>query len=566
MNEQPIILASVKQLEAIKTFFDDHTEDMLYGWWARGWKTEVIWILLSICIAAFPGSSWLLSRIQLSDLKATSLATFHKVIKRFWFWEDSYRDKIRDERHIEFVNWTRLFVIQTNLEPSDPEFDRVWSYWYTGVCLDEAQQMANKLREVLSWRLSELDGSFSTEVPLEYQNYTIEQLNPGYKVKFWIVTETQKHTEEIVTPADQIKEIVLDNGRYCVITDYYDLIIPYKLLKSEIQWKSLIHTYSWSFKGIIFNSCNPGSNYTKTDFYKPYINWTLPSYMAFIPSLVKDNPWVWKAYVERLERLPDSSIRKQRLLYGNFDYDDNPAILFDQNTIEKMYTRVYEGDNTHYITVDAARQGKDNTEIWLWEWLHLYEIIKIEKSDLVTQANLIQEYIDKYNVSIGNVIVDEVGVWGWLVDILGCRGFIGNASPMQPYASKLLTYKKRNYLNLRTQAFYYLQRYMKMITITTDNDTQDLITEELLTVKEKDVANDSKLQIIAKSLMKEELGRSPDLADCISLRMWWLIKEHYDGDVAEVDKGEKERKDEFLEWLMEDENKDEHKELDLDVY
>ena len=76
---------------------------------------------------------------------------------------------------------------------------------------------------------------------------------------------------------------------------------------------------------------------------------------------------------------------------------------------------------------------------------------------------------------------------------------------MQPFAAKLLTYKKRNYLNLRTQAFYYLQRYMQHITITTDNDTQDRITEELLTVKEKDVANDSKLQVIPKSLMKEEL-------------------------------------------------------------
>jgi len=31
---------------------------------------------------------------------------------------------------------------------------------------------------------------------------------------------------------------------------------------------------------------------------------------------------------------------------------------------------------------------------------------------------------------------------------------------------------------------------MKFITITTDIDTQEKITEELLTVKEKDVSND----------------------------------------------------------------------------
>jgi hypothetical protein len=38
--------------------------------------------------------------------------------------------------------------------------------------------MANKLREVLSGRLSELDGAFSTEVPMEYADYTDKQLKP----------------------------------------------------------------------------------------------------------------------------------------------------------------------------------------------------------------------------------------------------------------------------------------------------------------------------------------------------------------------------------------------------
>jgi hypothetical protein len=46
---------------------------------------------------------------------------------------------------------------------------------------------------------------------------------------------------------------------------------------------------------------------------------------------------------------------------------------------------------------------------------------------------------------------------------------------------------------------------MSLITITTDNDKKEQIIEELLTVKEKDVVNDSKLQIVPKSDMKEEL-------------------------------------------------------------
>ena len=157
------------------------------------------------------------------------------VMKRFGFGEDSYRDKIRDERHMEFVNGSRLFVIQTNLEPSDPEFDRVGSYGYTGVFLDEAQQMANKLREVLSGRLSELDGAFSTEVPLEYANYTEDQLRHGYSLKFKIVAETKKNKKDIETPKENIREIVLDNGKYCVIVDYYELHIPYKLVEAKME-------------------------------------------------------------------------------------------------------------------------------------------------------------------------------------------------------------------------------------------------------------------------------------------------------------------------------------------
>lgn len=571
--EEKVLLASEKQLEAIKCFFDNGTEDILYGWAARWGKSEAIGMMLAICISAFPWSSWLIARTVLADLKATSLNTFFKVIKRFGYGEQSYRDKIRDERHIEFVNWSRLYVIQVNLEPNDIEFDRIWSYGYTGGFLDEGQQMSNKVKEVLQWRLSELDGFFSTEVPIEYDNYSNDQLNPWYQIKFKIVGQTVRKSEDRTIPEEDIIEEIIDWGKICYIIREEILTIPYRLVKSEKIGKKLIHTYAWSYKWCIFTGCNPWTNFTRTEFYKPWKNNTLPSYMKFIPAKVWDNPWIDPSYIERLERLPESSIRKQRLLYGNFDFDDNPGLLYDQNTIEKMYDRPYEWDKTLYITVDAARQGKDSTEIGLWEWLHLKEIIRIEQSDLVSQAERIEDLINKYWVDIDNVIVDEVWVWGWLVDMLGCKGFVGNSQPLHPYAAKLLSYKKRNYLNLRTQSFYYLQRYMKHITITCDHDTRDRITEELLTVKEKDVTNDSKLQIIPKSLMKEELGRSPDLADMISMRMWWLIKWHHEwleDDIIEDNATPKEETvASFIQWLIDEQEKSNMRnsfEPDLDIY
>ena len=91
---------------------------------------------------------------------------------------------------------------------------------------------------------------------------------------------------------------------------------------------------------------------------------------------------------------------------------------------------------------------------------------------------------------------------------------------------------------------------MKKMSIKADDDTKDLIIEELLTVKEKDVVNDSKLQIVPKALMKEELGRSPDKADMISMRMWWIIKGHHDGVEEEFVDDEEEKEDTIASFIQ----------------
>ena len=542
--EKITLLASEKQYEAIECFFGEEKEDILYGGAARWGKSETIGMILAIVIAAMPWSSWLIARTILSDLKATTLTTFYNVLERFGYGPKSYRDKIRDERHIVFDNRSKLYVLQVNYEPGDPEYDRIWSFWYTWAFLDEWQQMSNKVREVLQGRLSELDGSFVTEVPMEYADIPDEDLNPWFEVTFKIVWETVKNREDR-TIEDYIEEVV-DGSRICYITRIETLRIPYKIMKTEIKGDKLFHTYAWSFKWCILTGCNPGTNFTRSEFYKPWKRWELPSYMEFIPAKVWDNPWVDRKYVERLNRLPETSIRKQRLLYGNFDYDDNPAILYDQNTIEKMYTRKYTGSDTdHYMTIDAARLGKDKTETWVWKWLDLFKIYTIDKWKLTNQAEEIRRLAMKYDIDLTeNVIVDEVWVGWGLVDLLWCKWFIWNGQPIQPISARILLYKKRNYKNLRSQAFYYLQKYMPHTSISLSADHQEEITEELLTVKEKNIDMDRKLQIIPKKEMKQELWRSPDKADMISMRMWWLIKnyaENWETEEDEVKMTEQER-------------------------
>ena len=64
------------------------------------------------------------------------------------------------------------------------------------------------------------------------------------------------------------------------------------------------------------------------------------------------------------------------------------------------------------------------------------------------------------------------------------------------------------------------------LAITTDNqEIKEKILQELeATLKQKTVDNDSKLELISKDEVKETIGRSPDYADMILMRMYLEIK------------------------------------------
>ena len=621
MQEPKPILVSKKQLQAIKDFFVHWYEDILYWGWARWGKSEAIWLILAICIAAFPWASWLVARTQLSHLKATTLSSFKKVLARLWFqmktikggrWkkniEACFRDKIKDENRLEFVNWSFVYVLQVNYEPWDPEFDRVWSYWYTWVFLDEWQQMDNKVREVCSWRLSELDWSFRTVVLNESNNQpNIDNfMSPWegstywYSAKFAIVWEICKVWEETkLKPKpeyrDTIKEweyyeVINDWPNKCYIVDYYTLQIPYTLMNTELvknkNGSTVIHEYAWQFKGCILTWCNPGTNFTRTEFYRPWKDWTIEEYKTFIPSLVGDNPWVPEWYVKKLERLPEESVRKQRLLYGNFDFTNEPNMLFNAQMLDTIFNVEYSWDKTRYLTIDVARQGKDSTEIWYWEGLHLKEITKITKLDFINawvkvwnlkyQRKRIEEICEKKKVDIEtHVIVDEVWVGWGLVDELGCIWFVWNASPVHPYESKYLYHKKRNYFNLRVQSYFYLQSKIDKIVITCNMENKQQIIEELLEIKQKDIENDRKIMLVDKKEIKRMIGRSPDKADMMSMRMWFIIDNHHywiqdESDDSQMEEKEKKEEtiEEFMDWLIAEANKEgekyEERELEPD--
>lgn len=116
-----------------------------------------------------------------------------------------------------------------------------------------------------------------------------------------------------------------------------------------------------------------------------------------------------------------------------------------------------------------------------------------------------------------------------MVDILGCTGFLNNGAVIEDEDTGI----KPNFLNLKTQCYFKLADMIKDGSIGIEcipcyemsgEEIEDMIIEELSLVREIDIDKDGKRRIISKKELKEELGRSPDRADNLMMRMLPILK------------------------------------------
>ena len=169
-----------------------------------------------------------------------------------------------------------------------------------------------------------------------------------------------------------------------------------------------------------------------------------------------------------------------------------------------------------YISCDVARFGSDKTIIMYWDGLHIKKIKTILKSAINEVVEEVRKIQQDNQVPLRNIIIDEDGVGGGAKDYLRCLGFTNNARAL----------KNENYQNLKTQCYYKLADLINkgQIGITCNDITaKNNIIEELEQVRTKDADKDNKLQIIPKDSVKDIIGRSPDYADALAMRMFYEI-------------------------------------------
>jgi len=279
------------------------------------------------------------------------------------------------------------------------------------------------------------------------------------------------------------------------------------IVKSRIRYR--LDEYGLMPKMLM--TCNPSKNWVYKDYYKPYKDKQLPKHRIFIPSLLEDNPHISKHYKDNLENIDEVS--KQRLLYGNWEYDDNPAKMINYENILALWSNNAERGQK-YITCDVARMGKDKSVIMLWDGLVVEEVKIIDKSDLQFLGNAIKEIKHRWNVANSNIIVDEDGVGGGVVDFLNVKGFVNNKAALN----------KENYQNLKTQCYYVLAKMINQKEIQVKPTIiQETLIAELEQVQTYKMDTDGKLMIMPKDKVKEALGRSPDMSDAMMMRMYYEV-------------------------------------------
>lgn len=512
------------------------TDVEVLGYWGAAWwgKSVLISRWLKQMCETYPWTRWFMARNELKRLKTSTLLTFFDLLNQDWYVRDgkwlkwyNYNDI---KGSITFNNGSVIHLIELWYQPSDPLYWRIGSTEYTWGAIDEASEIELDWFEVANSRI----------------RFRLESFCHA--------------CAGAITPENKIREDKFDNPEY-----WTNLEVTYseeeKYFTKNVylcpHCKRETHWLTWR----IICCFNPDKSWVYWTFYRRFADWTLPKNYAFIPALPWDNPHLSKSYIKRLYGLSD--IHKQRLLYGNFEYDDTPWRLFNYDTVLSWFNKkttselieeefktnpwlelmvrkvgyVKEYWYDYKMIVDPARMGSDLAIIVIMNHLSVEKVVVYGKSTIDELEIKCLELMERYQLTPHDVVVDEWWVWWWLKDRLKCVWFIAHSTPIQPREKK----RRKNeldyvsYHRLRDQCYHILSTIQNDIAISLKDVTiynsqitveqlRKSIIEDMDSVVQVDIDKDTPFKVITKQELKKKIGRSPDFWDVLMMAMIFRLK------------------------------------------
>jgi hypothetical protein len=273
----------------------------------------------------------------------------------------------------------------------------------------------------------------------------------------------------------------------------------------------------YGIRPILFVTCNPKKNWLYYEFFTPWKLKKLDKKKKFIQAFAQDNPANESTYIDQLRSLSDKS-KKERLLLGNWDYDDDPAALCEFDAIIDLFTNDHvTAKGEKRLSADLAMKGRDRFIAGNWHGLVVNIAIDKEISTGKEIEGDLKACMISNQVPHSKTVVDSDGLGSYLESYLnGIKEFHGGAKARED----------KEYGNLKSECGYLLASYInqrKMKVMCTQEQKQRII-EELGVLKSKNIDADEKRKyIVSKEEMKELLGRSPDYLDMLLMGMYFEI-------------------------------------------
>ena len=432
-----------KQKECARQWINPDVTDIAYGGSKGSAKSFTGVSLIFSDALTYPETHYFIARKKLNDLRKFTVPSIQEVFG-IWGVTSGYYKYNGQDNYFELHNKSKVFLLYSAYQPSDPLYYRFGSMQMTRGWIEEA-------------------GEFDVEA-------------------------------------------------------------KNNLMASIGRWKN--DQYGLTPK--LLQTCNPAKNYLYKDYYKKHKDGNLEPWKRFIQALPYDNKMLDKGYLLNLERTLSAN-QKERLLKGNWEYDDDPAALCNYDSIINIFSNNFDSlRGERFITADIARLGSDKIVIGLWDGFRC-KVYKMSKQKTTETSNFIDKLRKENNIPLTNVIADEDGVGGGVVDQLGCIGFVNNSRAL-PSPSETDPKKKdvpENYENLQAQCAYRLADRINSNGIYiygVEGDQIEDITEELEQLKQKNIDSDGKKGIVSKENIKSIIGRSPDYRDMLLMREWFELK------------------------------------------
>lgn len=288
----------------------------------------------------------------------------------------------------------------------------------------------------------------------------------------------------------------------------------YETLKTRIGRQLNDH---YGIRPILFITCNPNKNWLYYQFYSPWKRKELETHKLYIEALVTDNPAIDSEYITQLRNLKDKA-KKERLLFANWDYDDNPAAMVETDAMIDLFVNDHvKATAEKYISADLAMKGRDRFVGGNWHGL----VCNIAIDEEYSTGKGIETALKKAMIANGvprtKTVVDSDGLGNYLESYLeGIKEFRGGARAKD----------HKTYANLKSECAYLLaslinQRKIKVICTQAQKEK---IIEELGVLLERNVdADEQRKRIISKDDMKAKLNRSPDYLDMLIMRMYFEL-------------------------------------------